>query len=115
MLQFDTSWRFNSPGAVPREIAEAIWTLMGKVLSQTNAQETIEHFKRHFAGAAGEVAHVSSSRSWAISDLRTAFNEAALNAPLFLEAFYEGCQELAQGHAPLPTSQAPVVPPSSLP
>lgn len=101
MLQFDTSWRFTSPGPIPRETSEAIWTLMRRVLSQTNAQATIEHFKRHFAGAAGEVAHVSSSSSWAISDLRTVFDEAALNAPLFLEAFYEGCQELAQGHAPL--------------
>lgn len=100
MLQFDTSWRFNSPGPIPHETAEAIWTLMGRVLSQTNAQAIIERFKRHFAGAAGEVAHVSSSRSWAISDLRTVFDEAALNAPLFLEAFYEGCQELTQGDAP---------------
>jgi len=101
MLQFDTRWRFNSPGPVPRETAEAIWTLMGKVLSQTNTQATIEDFKRHFAGAAGEVAHVSSSSSWAISDLREYFDTAALNAPLFLEAFYEGCQEVAQGHAQL--------------
>lgn len=103
MLQFESAWRFSSPGAASEATAEAIWSLVGKVMAQTDDQAIIEHFKRHFAAAAGEVAVVSSSRSWARSDLRTHFDDAAKNAPLFLEGFYEACRELSEREPPLST------------
>lgn len=56
----------------------------------------LEHFKHHFAQAAGTTSSYSSSASWAESDLRSYMNEAAANAPLFIEAFYNACGALAQ-------------------
>jgi hypothetical protein len=48
-----------------------------------------EHFKGYF-GASGR----SSSESWAESDLNDWMWRTAENAPLFIEAFYEGCEAL---------------------
>lgn len=49
----------------------------------------LEHFKGYFGGLAR-----SSSESWAESDLNKLLWHAAENAPLFIEAFYEGCEAL---------------------
>ncbi|WP_331375607.1 hypothetical protein [Sinorhizobium chiapasense] len=93
-MKMEGSWRFDSPGALPREAVIEFDTLVGKVAAQGNRWAILEHFKRYFAGACGSTANRSSSESWAESDLNNLIWQAADNAPLFIEAFYEGCEAL---------------------
>jgi hypothetical protein len=103
MLKFDLSWRFQPPpdgryknSAIP---PEAIWefdSLIRKVTTQGDRWDMLEHFKGAFSRAVGQSHFRSSSESWAESDLSSVMSQAAENAPLFLEAFYEACEELRQ-------------------
>ena len=43
----------------------------------------------------------SSSASWAETDLHSDMQDAAKNAPLFIEAFYEACESLRLGNTQL--------------
>ena len=54
----------------------------------------LEHFKRSFGARSN-----SSSESWAHTDLWAAMESAAQNAPLFIESFYDGCEELRRKSA----------------
>jgi hypothetical protein len=98
MLKLDPSWRFRSPGEMPREALWAFEDLMGRVVAQDTSQAMIEHFKSHFAGAANRSHGWSSNASWAHSDLRDYMMDAAKNALLFIEAFYEACEALKSSH-----------------
>jgi len=93
-MKMEGAWRFDSPGALPREAVIEFDTLLGKVAAQGNRWAILEHFKRYFAGACGSTANRSSSESWAESDLNNLIWQAADNAPLFIEAFYEGSEAL---------------------
>ena len=103
MLRFDPSWRFQPPPdgryknkAIP---PEAIWefdSLIRKVTTQGDRWDMLEHFKGAFFRAVGQTHFRSSSESWAESDLSSVMSQAAENVPLFLEAFYEACEELRQ-------------------
>jgi hypothetical protein len=42
----------------------------------------------------GQTSSWSSSASWAESDLDSYMSDAAANAPLFIEAFYDACETL---------------------
>ena len=65
--------------------------MIGKVATQRDRQESLEHFKEYFCRALG-ITHVhSSDESWAETDLRSYMGQAE-NAPLFIEAFYDACQ-----------------------
>jgi len=99
-LRFPGAWRFmppsdghfiNSsiPDAVVCELSEAI----DKIASQGDRWQVLEHFKSHFG-----VSSRSSSESWAESDLQSAMSHSAKNAPLFVEAFLSGCDELRDNY-----------------
>lgn len=88
-MQMEPSWRFDSPGPLPPEAVRAFDTLIDKVVAQGNRWRMLEHFKGYFGGSGG-----SSSESWAESDLSRLVGQAAENAPLFIEAFYEACEAL---------------------
>jgi hypothetical protein len=94
MLKFNGAWRFDSPGAVPGGVVREFAALLGKIAAQGNQKGVLEHFKRYFAGAAGTTASYSSNTSWAEADLDDYMNQAAHNAPLFIEAFYDACEAL---------------------
>ncbi len=102
MLNFDGAWRFDSPGAIPDEVSNAFFELIGRIANPDNRKTILEHFKDYFASAAGTSSSYSSSTSWAESDLMGLMGHAAANAPLFIEAFYDGCQSLANGQPPTP-------------
>lgn len=68
--------------------------LIGKIAAQADRQTILEHFKDHFAGAAGTTSSWSSSVSWAETDLDGHMRQAAVNGPLFIEAFYDACEAL---------------------
>src|SRR5271166_1704224 len=95
MLQFDKSWRFDSPGPIPGGVVNAFSELIAKIVAgQENKWGVLERFKRHFADAAGIPSSSSSSASWAQTDLQRYMGLAADNAPLFIDAFFSACQEL---------------------
>lgn len=78
--------------------------LASKVAPQGSRQGLLEHFKFQFAAAAG-VSHVRSlNEQRAASDLERNMKDAADNAPVFFEAYYDACASLTKrqwlGHLP---------------
>jgi hypothetical protein len=94
MLQFNPDWRFDSPSPIPQDVSEQFFELIGRCGTRDRRKEILEHFKDYFAAAAGTTSYGSSSASWAETDLHSYMSEAGVNAPLFIEAFYDGCQAL---------------------
>lgn len=98
MLKFSGAWRFDTPGPIADGVSPDFSRLIGKVAAQGSRQAILEHFKDFFAGAAGSTCSWSSSASWAESDLDSYMSDAAANAPLFIEAFYDACEALRRSH-----------------
>ena len=96
MLQFDGNWRYHSPGAISPQVVAEFRKLIDTICGQGNRRNFLEHFKSHFASAAQENYSRSSSEDWASSDLDMYMDSAAKNAPLFIEAFYNGCANLEE-------------------
>jgi hypothetical protein len=94
MLHFDGAWRFDSPGPIPNGVVRGFSELISKIAAQGSRRQLLEHFKGHFARSAGTTHYVSSSESWAQSDLEQLMDQAADNAPVFIEAFYDACEAL---------------------
>jgi hypothetical protein len=109
MLNLNPSWRFSSPGAVGGDVREEFSVLIKKIAAQHGDRKFVfEHYKTFFADAAGRTSYVSSNLDWAESDLKAYMSDAAQNAPLFLEAFYDANLALARRYPQL------VVPPITL-
>ena len=70
--------------------------LITKAATQGDRQETLEHFKGFFCEASGSTHVWSSNVSWSETDLWTYAEEAAKNAPLFIEAFFDACRTFAR-------------------
>jgi hypothetical protein len=85
----ESAWRFDTPGPMPLEAVRDFTVLIDRVVAQGNRWENLEHFKGYFDGAGK-----SSSESWAESDLNDLMWRMADNAPLFIEAVFEGCEAL---------------------
>jgi hypothetical protein len=98
MLKFNGPWRFNSPGRIPREVIYEFSRLIGVIATQGKRWDVLERFKTHFAGAAGTTCVPSTTESWAETDLDNYMSQAGVNAALFIEAFYDGCQSLRSSH-----------------
>ncbi len=101
MLEFEPRWRFQPPpdgqylnNAIPREAIAEIRSHFRKVTTQGNRWDIIEHFKTAFCRATGTSDVRSSNESWAEVDLMNLMAEASGNAPLFIEALYDACEEL---------------------
>lgn len=83
-------WRFRSPGPIDMLAMNAFNSLVHTVASQSESSWAIfELFKSKFGGSGW-----SSSESWAISDLHSMMAGAADNAPAFIAAFWDGCEEV---------------------
>jgi hypothetical protein len=104
MLKFaNSSWRFDSPGRIPRGVADEFSRLIGQIAGPGDTQSILERFKSGFASAAGSESTMwSSSVSWARTDLETYMDQAGANAPLFIEAFYEACESLRSENVDVP-------------
>lgn len=102
-LRFNGAWRFNPPanGAfrnsnIPRPVVEDCLEIIFKVATQGDLQTVLEHFKGFFCTAIGTTHVWSSSPSWAETDLRDYMEQAATNAPLFIEAMIEACRKISR-------------------
>jgi len=98
MLKFNGTWRFDSPGEIPYGVVNQFSAFIGRIAAQADRQTILEHFKDYFAGASGSTSSWSSSVSWAETDLDGYMRQAAVNAPLFIEAFYDACEALRKTH-----------------
>ena len=96
MLRFNNQWRFDSPGPIEPGVVSDFLNLINRISGQGSRKAILEHFKSAFAAAAGIPYHSSSDASWAASDLERTMDEAAANAPLFIDAFYSACEQLQQ-------------------
>ena len=95
MLLFDGTWRFDSPGPVGDAVVGGFRELIDRVCTQGHSWEVLEHFKFYFAKAAGCLpSYQSSDEGWASTDLDSLMSAAAENAPLFIEAFHDACENL---------------------
>lgn len=101
VLKFDNAWRFNPPpdgmfqnSTIPDDAIEVLFGLIFKIVTNGDPQDILEHFKRHFCAAIGTMHIRSSNISWAETDLHSYMQQAAQNAPLFIEAFWDACNTL---------------------
>ena len=108
-MKLQPGWRYGKHGGLDFPVVHAFSDLIGRVASQGNRWSILEHFKGHYAGAAGRPYSSSSSGDWAASDLDDYMRQAADHAPLFIEAFVDGCQKLGQSNAALELPGASVV------
>lgn len=95
-LRFPGNWRFRPPqdgqyanAAMPREAVSEFINAVERISGQGNRWSLLEHYKSHFGNP-----HRSSSESWAEGDLHHAMHQSADNAPIFIEAFFNACEEL---------------------
>lgn len=99
MLQFDRALRWASPGEMPGNIVEDVFTeIVMRIVAQGDAQTILELLKRRFAQASGRTTSRSSSASWAESDLRSYMGHASDNAPLFVEALHDAMCDIERLH-----------------
>ena len=102
-LHFDASWRFEAPpGRVPTLLVDEFATLIARIATGRPEQATLEHFKSYFARAVGSTSTWSSNAGWARSDLDSYMDQAAANVPLFIEAFFDGCEALRRDGVAVP-------------
>lgn len=93
MLNFNDNWRYDSPGPIPQQVDLEFFKLINRFAK--GEQSVFEHFKQTFGSASGNVPSTSSNASWASSDLGNYMSEAAANAPMYIEAFYDGWKSLS--------------------
>ena len=94
MLNFLGAWRFRPPAGyepIPNDLVYEIFDLIKRTAVQDEQyQRTLERFKTFFARVGDAVDSWSSNASWAETDLLSLMQDATANAPLFIEAFYDG-------------------------
>lgn len=101
-----TAWRYGSPGAMPPAAANAFNSLVHTIAGQTDSSWSIfELFKAKFSGGYSR----SSNESWAISDLHTGMMAAADNAPAFISAFWDGCEQVRADYPEIGPPDADVI------
>lgn len=77
---------------IPDAAVDEFVELVNKLAPQGDRWDTLELFKSHFTAAAGATHWRSSALFFAEHDLRRDAKAAAQNAPLFIEAFFDGCR-----------------------
>jgi len=101
-MKLNPDWRFRPPSSIPYKIKHDCEAIIGRCVIGTGRErkERLEHFKTYFARAAGIIGSESSSLDFAEYDLHSYMSQAASNAPLFIEAFYEAFQTLPEDFRP---------------
>jgi hypothetical protein len=99
-------WRFATADdlpIIPSETVDEFLILINKV-GGGDRWDTLETFKESFRKAVGSAYSSirSSSESWAETDLEAAMKDAAHNAPMFLEAFFDACETLKETGCEVP-------------
>lgn len=98
-LKFKGQWRFEPLpdteyilSQVPPQAVDEFVELVNRLAPQADRWDTLELFKRHFIESTGSTHWRSSALHFAEHDLHRDANAAAVNAPLFIEAFFDACR-----------------------
>lgn len=92
----------GSTTPLPDDAVQGFLVYARRINSPSGRKDVLEKFKRVFCRVSGEPYYSSSSEGWAESDLCSAADKAAENAPGFIQAFVEGCEALQNGGAVVP-------------
>lgn len=107
MLNFNPAWRFASPGEIPAGVSDDLFAFIKRIATQhPNRKHVIEHFKAYFADAAGRQSYTSTNLRFAESDLKDYMDDAAGNAALFIEAYYDASISIQMVHPDLTVPDA---------
>ncbi|WP_285430024.1 abortive infection family protein [Pseudomonas sp. fls2-241-R2A-110] len=104
-LEMAAELRFPMGASTPLDnmvVAELV-NLAKRITSQGEKQYIIEKFKENFSKVSGSSYSKSSNLSWAESDLEQKASEAASDAPGFISAFCDTCENLQQHGIHTPT------------
>jgi len=100
MLNFNPIWRLQPPadddlhhGIIPQVAIEEFARLIRAIAIGPSRQPTWERFKRKFSAVSGRDFWASTSAHYAEIDGLDRMSDAVNNAPLFIEAFYDGWME----------------------
>lgn len=95
-LDMATELRFPMGASTPMggSAINEFLKLARRIKPNGNSQYIIEKFKENFAKASGRSYSKSSNLSWAESDLEQYASEAGLDAPSFILAFCDTCENL---------------------
>lgn len=63
MLQFDSRWRYDSPGPIEPAVVRGFRELIDRICGQGQRKSVLEHFKSSFVAAAGVAYYASSDES----------------------------------------------------
>ncbi|MBK6687290.1 MAG: hypothetical protein IPG45_22665 [Deltaproteobacteria bacterium] len=101
-LSYPEKWRFEGSGIVLSDRAlDALLQLAIKLAaSHKSPQAVLERFKRAFGGTA-----VSSSYSWAESDLEELMGEAKADAAAFADSFWSVVDDLSKTGVSVPSAE----------
>lgn len=102
-LKFPSEWRIKTPKSsltntenIPHEAIQDLVGLIRQISTQGDLKFFLEHFKKYFCLSNGNPYYPSSSAGWAESDLINEMNLSSVNAPRFLEAFFNACESLRE-------------------
>lgn len=104
-LRMPAELRFAPPGSAEALDGDAMADLLAiakKIQNPLGYKSVLETFKSHFGRSIGEGSSTSSSVDWAESDLWRIARDAANDAPGFIAAFFDACEQLETGGATIP-------------
>ncbi|RWO26483.1 hypothetical protein [Mesorhizobium sp.] len=80
-MKMESSWRFDTPGPMPREAVLAFDSLLGKVVGQGSRWSMLEHFKGYFEGTDRSSSESCSSFSMQKHAMRAKSSHMQLDTP----------------------------------
>ncbi len=104
-LRMPAELRFTPSGSAEALDGDAMADLLAiakKIQNPLGYKSVLEAFKSHFGRSTGEGSSTSSSVDWAETDLWLIACEAANDAPGFIAAFFDACEQLEACGATIP-------------
>lgn len=92
----------DSAEALDGDAMADLLAMAKKIQSPRGYKSVLETFKSHFGRSTGAGTSRSSSVDWAESDLWQIARDAANDAPGFIAAFFNACEQLEAGGATVP-------------
>lgn len=116
-LNFDIAWELTPPqdstyinSKVPPDAVENFFGILTRAANRTGDPEEVYYIIRsQFSEAMGLPIYRSSSLYFAPGDARAAMDTAAENAPVFISAFYETCEQIRQQFGSRTAPSVPVM------
>ena len=116
-LTFDIAWELMPPqdgtyinSKIPLDALEQFFGILTRGANRTDDAEEVYYIIRaEFREAMGQPVYRSSSLFFASGDARTAMDDAAVNAPVFISAFYGACRRIKKQFGSKAAPSVPVM------